>query len=70
MNSENDKDKKRLLRLEESSLRLETIHQMRWKLMETLSDNENQNIYYEANELLNEIEHKLWDYINGKVDLY
>ena len=62
-------DKLYLMRLSDSSLRLETIHKLRWIVLENIgnSDNVNDKEYYvEANEILNEMEKETWEYINGE----
>lgn len=62
-------DKLYLMRLSDSSLRLETIHKLRWIVLENMgnSDNVNDKEYYvEANEILNEMEKETWEYINGE----
>ena len=58
-----------LMRLSDSSLRLETIHKLRWIILENLGNSNDANdkeYYVEANEILNEIEKDTWEYINGK----
>lgn len=55
-------------RLEECSFRLYTIHKMRWELMS--NDDFNNDYYCESNEILNELENKIWNYINGKNETY
>lgn len=54
-------------RTTECMLRLEAIHKMRWNLN---SEDIDPDYYFEANEVLNEIENRIWSYINGKVDTF
>ncbi len=65
--SENN-SKERLMRLEESELRLRAIHEMRWMLLSRADEVSNHDIYVEGNEILNEVEQKVWQYINGEVE--
>lgn len=58
-----------LARLSDSSLRLETIHKLRWIVLENLGNSSNiddKEYYVEANEILNEIEKETWKYIKGE----
>ena len=70
-------EEEREIRLNDSEFRLKTIHQMRWGLLQMSHDvNEDHpkgyddNFYIEANEILNEVERRVWDYINGISDKY
>lgn len=47
--SENN-SKERLMRLEESELRLRAIHEMRWMLLSRADEVSNHDIYVEGNE--------------------
>ena len=65
----NRENKLYLSRLSDSSLRLETIHKLRWIILENLgnsNDVKDKEYYVEANEILNEMEKDTWEYINGK----
>lgn len=65
----NRENKLYLSRLSDSSLRLETIHKLRWIILENLGNSNDVNdkeYYVEANEILNEMEKDTWEYINGK----
>ena len=65
----NRENKLYLTRLSDSSLRLETIHKLRWIILENLGNSNDVNdkeYYVEANEILNEMEKDTWEYINGK----
>lgn len=65
-----DVRKKRLTRLEDSELRLRAIHYMRLILLSRAIDVSNYEIYFEGNEILNEIEQKVWQFINGEIEMY
>ena len=65
----NRENKLYLSRLSDSSLRLETIHKLRWIILENLGNSNDVNdkeYYVEANEILNEMEKDTLEYINGK----
>lgn len=62
-------NKEKLERLENALLRLQVIHEMRWILLNEI-ERDHYDIYIEGNEILNEAERKVWDYINGKLDKY
>lgn len=72
MNMNLDKEEKLYLgRLYDCSLRLETIHKLRWIILENLgnsSDDKDKEYYVEANEILNEIEKDTWENIKGEED--
>ena len=56
-------------RLSDCSLRLETIHKLRWIILENLGNSNNvddKQYYVEANEILNEVERDTWKYIKGE----
>lgn len=70
-------EEEREIRLNDSELRLKTIHQMRWGLLQMSHDVEDnhtkgydEDFYIEANEILNEVENRVWNYINGISDKY
>ncbi len=70
-------EEEREIRLNDSEFRLKIIHQMRWGLLQMSHDvNEDHpkgyddDFYIEANEILNEVERRVWDYINGISDKY
>ena len=55
-------------RLSDCSLRLETIHKLRWIILENLGNSNNvddKQYYVEANENFNEVERETWIYIKG-----
>ena len=62
--------KERLERLEDSELRLRAIHVMRWMLLGRAEEVETRDIYVEGNEILNEVEQKVWQFINGEIEKY
>lgn len=64
------RNKQRLMRLEESELRLMAIHEMRWILLSRADEISNHDIYVEGNEILNEVEQKVWQFINGEIEKY
>ena len=51
------------LRMIDEEQRLRAIHEMRWKLLEIRDSLNNNEIYIEANELLNGIERNIWKLI-------
>lgn len=58
-------------RLIDSELRLKTIHKIRFALLQIAHDVKDENhqiyddeFYVEANEILNEIEKRVWEYID------
>ena len=64
-------------RLIDSELRLKTIHKIRFALLQIAHDVKGENhqiyddeFYVEANEILNEIEKRVWEYIDDKIDKY
>ena len=63
------KDEKLFLNnLSDCALRLETIHKLRWIILENLGnsdDVDDKEYYVEANEILNEVERDTWKYIKG-----
>lgn len=61
----------RMSRLDEVQYRLYAIHRLRESLLEQheLKDN-GMDLYIEGNELLNEDESRLWDFITGERDDY
>lgn len=70
-------DQERERRLSDYELRLKTLHQMRWSLLQIAHDIKEDHtkcyddeFYVEANEIINEVERKVWKYINGEVDEY
>lgn len=63
-----EEDKKYFDRLTDSNLTLETIARIRRILLDNFSSKEDTKYYVEANEILNDIERKTWDYINGKFE--
>ena len=70
-------EKEKEIRLNDSEFRLNTIHKMRWCLLQMAHDvNEDHpkgyddDFYIEANEILNEVERKVWEYVNGISDKY
>lgn len=70
-------EEEREIRLNDSEFRLNTIHKMRWCLLQMAHDvNEDHpkgyddDFYIEANEILNEVEKRVWEYINGISDKY
>lgn len=61
-----DEDKMYYERLTDSNLTLETIAKIRRILLDNFTTPDDSKYYVEANELLNDLERKVWDYINGK----
>ena len=64
-------DDKKALRLEDVELRLITIHKMRFGLLQLSHDiakdtTYDSDFYVEANEILNEMERRCWQYVNGE----
>ena len=64
-------------RLSDYEFRLRILHQMRWGLLQMAHDVKgnhlkgyDEDFYIEANEILNEVERRVWDYINGIRDEY
>ena len=69
------KEKER--RLSDWEFRLNTLHKMRWCLLQMAHDVKedhpkgyDEDFYIEANEILNEVERRVWKYINGISDEY
>lgn len=62
--------KERIERLQDSELRLRTIHEMRWMLLSRSEEISNPDVYIEGNEILNEAEKKVWQFINGEIETY
>jgi hypothetical protein len=58
----------KLSRLEDSTLRLRAILELRWSLLSRVVEIKNHDIYIEGNELLNEMEEKVWEFIDGNID--
>ena len=74
-NGISDDEKER--RLSDYEFRLRVLHQMRWGLLQMAHDVKgnhlkgyDEDFYIEANEILNEVERRVWDYINGINDEY
>ena len=70
-------EEEREIRLNDSEFRLNTIHKMRWCLLQMAHDVKGNNakgydedFYIEANEILNEVERRVWEYINGIIDSF
>lgn len=70
-------EEEREVRLNDSEFRLNIIHKMRWCLLQMAHDVEDnhpkgydEDFYIEANEILNEVENRVWNYINGISDKY
>jgi len=57
-------DKLKAIRIEDSLLRLEALHILRQTLLEAFPDKKDTELYIEANEAINEMESKVWEYIN------
>lgn len=64
-------------RLSDYEFRLRILHQMRWGLLQMAHDVKHDHtkgydadFYIEANEILNEVERRVWEYINGIRDEY
>ena len=70
MEKSENRNGERLIRLEESELRLRAIHEMRWLLLGRAGEISNHDIYVEGNEILNEVEQKVWQFINGQIEKY
>lgn len=62
--------KERIERLQDSELRLRAIHEMRWMLLSRSEEISNPDVYIEGNEILNEAEKKVWQFINGEIETY
>lgn len=69
------KEKER--RLSDWEFRLNTLHKMRWGLLQMAHDVKHDHtkgydadFYIEANEIINEVERRVWEYINGIRDEY
>jgi hypothetical protein len=62
--------KERIERLQDSELRLRAIHEMRWMLLSRSKEISNPDVYIEGNEILNEAEKKVWQFINGEIETY
>lgn len=57
------------LRLVDEKPRLKAICEMRWKLIEIRDELNDDDFYIEANELLTEMERKIWKFIEtGEFD--
>ena len=70
-------EEERKIRLNDSEFRLNTIHKMRWCLLQMAHDVKDnhpkgydEDFYIEDNEILNEVEKRVWDYSNGISDEY
>lgn len=62
--------KERIERLQDSELRLRAIHEMWWMLLSRSEEISNPDVYIEGNEILNEAEKKVWQFINGEIETY
>ena len=74
-NGISDDEKER--RLSDYEFRLNILHKMRWGLLQMAHDVKGNNakgydedFYIEANEILNEVERRVWEYINGIIDSF
>lgn len=70
-------DQERERRLSDYELRLRTLHKMRWGLLQMAHHDNHDNhrgyddeFYVEANEIINEVERRVWKYVNGETDSY
>lgn len=77
MSCKKSADEKRMDRLSDSELTLNTIHKIRWGLLQLAHDIKSEDkkvydddFYVEANEILNEVEKRVWEYIDGKRETY
>ena len=68
--SDEKRRKEKMNRLMDSELRLRTIHELRWILLELLEDIKNHNVYIEGEEILSKMERQVWKYINGEIENY
>lgn len=64
--NESKKSKFQEERFEEVINKLYVIHEMRWNLGDIFAEVKEIEDYFLANEILSEIERKLWKYIMGK----
>lgn len=58
-------ERRRNERLLDMDLRLKVIHKMRFIVLEAFSDIHETQEYIEANEILNEVEKRVWEYIES-----
>ena len=77
MSCKKSTDKKRMDRLLDSEFTLNKIHKIRWRLLQLTHDIKSEDektydddFYVEANEILNEAEKRVWEYIDGKRETY
>ena len=67
---ERRKEKEKMNRLMDSELRLRTIHELRWILLGLSEDIKDHDVYIEGQEILSEMERRVWKYINGEIENY
>lgn len=61
----------RACRLDEVQYRLYAISKMREMILEQHQSQDNgMDLYVEANEILNEVEKRIWDFVTGATDEY
>ena len=67
---ERRKAKEKVNRLMDAELRLRTIHELRLILLGLSEDIKDYDVYIEGQEILSEMERKVWKYINGEIKNY
>lgn len=67
---ERRKAKEKVNRLMAAELRLRTIHELRLILLGLSEDIKDHDVYIEGQEILSEMERKVWKYINGEIENY